>query len=510
MNSTISGETFVRKADPLSRTGPLGVVAVAAGVTLLHLLTNGRYGFHRDELQFLYDARHLDWGFVAYPPFTAFMEHLGLAIFGLHLANLRLFSVLAQAVVIILSGLMARDLGGRALAQVATALGVALSPLPLFEGTEFQYSSFDYLWWTLAAFFLIRLLRTENPRWWLAIGAALGMALETKYTALFLIAGLVGAMLLTPPRRYFASRWFWMGVALAVLIFLPNFFWQVRHHFISYDFLHHIHARDVRQGRGQGFFKDQFVVCVNLAAAPLWIAGLVSGLRSSRYRMLGWLYLVTLALFAVQHARGYYLAAAYPMLLALGATAAERWLATLRTLPRRAIEALYFTALAAIAIYVCAIIVPIAPSGPLREFALSKNGDLREELGWDQFVSSVASVRDALTPEQQSHLGIVVGNYGETGALELFGPAYHLPAPISGTNSAWLRGYPPSLPTTVIVVGVGDRDREEQFSGCRVAQTIPYPPGLNNEESTSHNTIYVCGPPRRPWPELWRVAQDFG
>ena len=493
-------------ADKRSHTGLL--LLIAAFVALLHVFTNGRYGFHRDEWQFLSDARHLDWGFVAYPPFTAFVERIGLSLFGLSLVGLRLFSVLAQTIAIFLSGLMARELGGGRLAQIATALAVAFSPLPLFEGTEFQYSTFDYLWWTLALFSLIRLLKSENPRWWLAVGAALGMGLETKYTTLFLIAGILGAMLLTPARRYFLNRWFWAGFALALLIFLPNFLWQIRHHFISYQFLQHIHARDVRQGRGDGFFKDQFLVCANLVAAPLWITGLISSLRSSRYRMLAWIYLIPLGLFAVQHARGYYLAAAYPMLFAVGAVAAERWLTRLPTLGRRSIEAIYFTAFAAISCYICAVVLPLASTGPLRDFALLKNGDLREEIGWQQLAQSVAAVRDTLTPDQQAHLGIVVGNYGENGSLEFLGPAYRLPTPISGTNSAWLRSYPSSQPTTLIVVG--DDDHDSQFTNCKFAATSPYPKDQDNEESRFHPDIYICGPPRLPWPELWKIALSFG
>jgi 4-amino-4-deoxy-L-arabinose transferase-like glycosyltransferase len=186
-----------------SRTATMALFAIAAAITLLHLLTNGRYGFHRDEFQFLSDARHLDWGFVAYPPLTPFLEHLSLGLFGISLVGLRLFSVLFQAAAIIVAGLMARELGGRALAQITAALAVALSPLPLFEGTEFQYSSFDYLWWVLTAYFIIRLFKTDNPRWWLAIGASLGLGLQTKYSIIFFIAGILGALLLTRARRNF-------------------------------------------------------------------------------------------------------------------------------------------------------------------------------------------------------------------------------------------------------------------------------------------------------------------
>ena len=123
------------------KTETLLLLTIAAAMSLLHTFTNGRYGFHRDELQFLSDARHMDWGFVAYPPFTPFVERIGLGIFGLSLVGLRLFSVIAQAAAIVVTGLMARELGGARLAQVTAALTVALSPLPLFEDTEFQYTT---------------------------------------------------------------------------------------------------------------------------------------------------------------------------------------------------------------------------------------------------------------------------------------------------------------------------------------------------------------------------------
>src|SRR5579862_4668106 len=125
-------------ATPEPRIEHLFLLSVAAAIAVLHIATNNRYGFHRDELQFLSDARHLDWGFVSYPPFTPFIEHIGLSLFGLSLIGLRIFAVLAQAIVLVVTGLMARDLGGGRLAQVTAALSVALSGLPLFEATEFQ------------------------------------------------------------------------------------------------------------------------------------------------------------------------------------------------------------------------------------------------------------------------------------------------------------------------------------------------------------------------------------
>lgn len=486
------------------------LLAISAVVALAHILTNGLYGFHRDELQFLSDARHLDWGFVAYPPMTPFLERIGLAIFGLSLPGLRLFSVIAQAIVVLVSGLMTRELGGGRLAQVTAALAVALSPLPLFEATEFQYTTFDFLWWVLIAYFTIRLLKSENPRWWLAIGAAVGLGLQTKYSIVFFIAGILAGVALTQARRYFASAWLWAGIALALLIFLPNLLWLVHHDFISYTFLQHIHKRDVGEGRAEGYLRNQLFLCINLFASPLAIAGLASCFRNARYRMLAWMFVVPFVLFWICKGRFYYIADAYPMLLAMGSVAGERWLASLPRWGRTTVEAVFFTGLSVMGAYCCAVIVPIASSGPLRQFALDHNGDLREEIGWNQLVKTVAAIRDSLPPDQQAHLGITTGNYGEYGAIEILGPAYQLPAPIGTTNSEWLRGYPSPQLTTFIVLGITADEANTIFTGCRLAGHNGNALGVRNEESKYHPGIFVCGPPRLPWPVFWRNHQDFG
>ena len=497
-----------RAADP--RIDNAVLFAIAAAAAIFHIATNGRYGFHRDELQFLTDARHLDWGFVAYPPFTPFVERISMALFGLSLAGLRLFSVLAQAAVIFVSGLMAREFGGRRLAQVAAALAVALSPLPIFEATEFQYSSFDFLWWVLTAWFVIRLLRTGNPRWWLAIGAALGLGLETKYSIVFYIAGLLCGMVFTRARHSLRSPWFWSGVALALLIFLPNLLWLARHDFISYTFLQHIHKRDVGEGRAKGFLTGQFSLCVNLFAAPMWLAGLAAFLRNARYRMLAWMYLVSLGLFWIGKGRFYYEAAAYPPLLAMGAAAGERWLARLPRPARIAVPSVFFAGLAICGAYMIASLVPLASSGPLKRFALAHSGDLREEFGWHQLVRTVAQIRDSLPAAQQKSLGITVGNYGEAGAIAILGRKYNLPQPISTTNSAWYWSYPDPVPGTFIVLGLNPQQANTIFTGCRLAGHNGNSEGVVNEESEYHPDIFVCGPPRIPWPVLWKKYQSFG
>jgi 4-amino-4-deoxy-L-arabinose transferase-like glycosyltransferase len=496
---------------PDTRTDTLILAAIAAAVALIHIATNGRYGFHRDELQTMTDAWHMEWGFVAYPPFTPAIERVGWALFGQSLVGLRLFSVIAQALAIFITGLMARELGGRRLAQVTAALCVALAPLSIFEGTEFQYSSFDYLWWTLAAYFVVRLLTSDNPRWWIGIGAAVGAGLMTKYTMAFFLAGIAGGVLLTPARRFLKSGWFWAGAALTLAICLPNIIWQARHDWISYHFLHYIHARDVRQGRTHGFVIDQFLHATNVASVPVWIAGLVAYFRDRRYRMLGWMYVIPFLLFLVNNGREYYLAAAYPMLLAMGSVRAVQWVSTFRRTPRNAMQRTFFIWLGVTGVYASLILVPWASGGPLRDFALAHNGDLREEIGWPDFVKTLALVRDQLPPEQRDGARILVGNYGEAGAVELFGPAYGLPQELEVTNTGWYRTFPQTPPSVLIVVGWDQKDMDEQLTGCRVAGHNGNPLIVDNEESREHPDIYVCdGTPRNGWRQFWDDMQWFG
>jgi hypothetical protein len=299
-------------------------------------------------------------------------------------------------------------------------------------------------------------------------------------------------------------------VGIALLLFSPNLIWLARHDFISYQFLQHIHARDVGEGRAEGFLKGQFLGNVNLFAAPVWVLGLIAFFADRRYRMLAWMYVVPVFLFWAGKGRFYYVAEAYPPLLAIGAVTAERWLARRRTWQRITVETIFFTGLFAVGAYIIAMLVPVASSGPLRNFALDKSPDLREEVGWEELVRTVASIRDSLPPDQQAHLGITVGNYGEQGAIEILGPAYHLPPPISTTNSAWLRGYPSPPPTTIIALGISQKQADTIFTGCRLVGDNGNSEGVKNEESKYHPDIFVCGPPRKPWPVLWKEHQDFG
>ena len=513
LKTSSANHSMAHPAEERAAGGDLLLVfAIAAAILLLHLLTNMRYGFHRDELQFLSDALHLDWGYVAYPPLTPFVERLSMALFGISLEGLRLFSVIAQVCIIIVAGLMARTLGGNRIAIATASLAVAFAPIAIFEGTQFQYTTFGQFGWVLATYGVVRLLQSEDERWWLWIAAFTGFGIMAKYTVVFFLAALLAGFLLAPARRHLASRWFVFGCGLTLLIVLPNLLWQVRHNFISLHFLEYIHARDLRIGRGSArdFWFFQALLSENPIALPLTIAGVVAAWRSVRYRALSAAFLLTILLFALTKGRGYYTAAVYPVMVAFGAVAVMRWASSLRPAFRRTIVAVLWIGILGFGAFATCVLVPVASGGPLKAFALARSEDLREEQGWATFVQTVAQVRDSLAPAQRSSVGVVTGNYGEQGAVEILGRDYGLSAPISLTNSAWLRGYPTPQPTVLIVAGFSSDDANEDFTGCRVAAQVPYPAHLNNEESKYHPDIFVCGPPRLSWPEFWKKYQRFG
>ena len=316
------------KSNPFIKSDLFILIFLAAIKMTLHLLTNNQYGFHRDELATLHDARNLAWGFIAYPPLTPFLASIELKFFGTSLVGFRFFSALAQSIVMVIAGLMAKELGGTRKAQIFAAFGTGIGVFTLIQGALFQYVAFDFLWVVLLAYFTIRLLKSDDPRWWLAIGIVIGLGMMTRYTMGVHVIGLVLAVLFSQTRKQLKSPWLWAGVTIAIIIFLPNLIWQIQHNFISLEFQKSIHERDISIGRANGYFTDQLLMA-NPFMLPFWISGLLFYFREAKYRMLGWMYLIPVIIFFLMQGRGYYPAPTYVMLIAAGAVVFERRLETL-------------------------------------------------------------------------------------------------------------------------------------------------------------------------------------
>lgn len=595
------------------KSGTAAVVGIAAGTVVVHVATGWRYGFDRDELMALEDARHLAWGYVAYPPMTALFGRVALELFGTSLGGFRFFAAVVQAVAVVLTGLMAKELGGGRWAQVVAAL--AGVPFCLGGGALMQYISFDYVCWVLTAYCMIRVLRrgrcdveakrqgsreakrevTANSedlagkgsspprlrinnaeplrrvgqevggdaRWWVGVGAGIGLGMMAKYTMAFLAAGVVAGVLLTDARRFLKSNWLWMGAGLAALLVLPNLIWQLRRNFVSLEFLKFLHERDVRTGVTDWFLAGQLEL--TLLAFPLAVAGLwfyFVADEGKRYRAVGWMYAVPLALFLLMRGRDYYLAPAYPMLYAAGAVWAEKRWGMTTYLGRqgsgwqaeanagmssehradmgsssagplrggevedggvkpplkkwrgariaRMVRAAIGVTLALDVAIAGAVALPLAPvNSAWWKFAVKVDGVFPEEVGWPEFVGTVAQVRDRLPANERKRLGILAGNYGEVGALNLYGEKYGLPGAISGVNSSWERGYGNPAPETVIVVGFTREFLEKHFASCELAARTWNRWGVANEETVENPDIFLCQGLKEGWEGFWKKIKGF-
>ncbi len=510
-STTTTSVTVNRPHNETSFRSDLAILIIIALATIVvHLIFGNRYGIHRDELATLDDARHLAWGYVAYPPVTPFFGRISLILFGTSIRGFRFFANVALAIAVVLTGLMTREMGGRRGAQLVAA--VAVAPYCLGAGALMQYVAFDALAWVLTAYFVVRLLKSGDARWWAGIGIAIGLGMLTKWTMGFFTLGIVGGVLLTDARRYLKSKWLWIGVGLSILIFLPNILWQAQNHFISLDMLKHIHARDIREGRTAHFLPQQLMLTgfrTVLALAGLYFCFVAQA--GKRFRMIGWMYLITLALFVILRGRWYYMGPAYPMLYAAGAVWGEGCLAAMARGKAITVRTLAWAALAFDIAVTSAFFMPLAPLGSKWwKAAASVQGDYKEELGWPELVQEVARIRDSLTPQEREHLAILGTNYGEAGAIDLYGPQYGLPQAISGVNSFWARGYGNPEPQTVIILGLDQEYVDKRFTSCRVAGHTPNPYGVINEETGDHPDIFVCGPPKVGWPEFWKDFRYFG
>jgi 4-amino-4-deoxy-L-arabinose transferase-like glycosyltransferase len=482
--------------------------------TVLHIATSGRYGFHRDELLSYSNAIHLDWCYVVYPPLTAWLARAELIVFGTSLIGYRFLPAVAIGLVSVLAGLIARTMGGgrRSMLVAAVATGIA-GPI-CFAGSFFSYMSFDLLWWIAVAWATARLLQSRNPRWWIAIGFGIGLGLLTKYTILFFVAGLLVGVLLTPDRRYLRSSWFWGGVAVALVMALPVILWQFQHHFVGLAWMRSIHARDVSWGRADYFFPNQFWNVSSPVTVPIWCAGLwfLFATHSGKpFRVLGWMYVVPLVLFVVVKGRDYYLAPAYPMLLAAGSVWGENWAAFRSPRAQNTIIRTVRFSLAVGALIVFSIALHIAPIQSVWwRVANATNTCFEMEIGWPQFVATIARVRDSLPVEERSGVGVLVADEGQAGAVNLYGRPYGLPEAISGMNSNWLRGYGNPPPQTVIGFGFRQQELDGIFASCKVAARLSNPYGIVNSTLGDRAPIYVCRNIRHPWQEFWKGFQDYG
>ena len=495
----------------------LRLLALLAGAKLLvHLVTADRYGYFRDELYFLDCARHLDWGYVDCAPLIAVYAKIALLLGG-SLPALRSIAAIAGAARVALTMLLARELKGGRFAQGLAGLCALAAPIYLGVDSILTMNGFEPLFWMGCIYVLVRIVRRGDSRLWVWFGVLAGLGLQNKHSMLLFGGAVVAALLLSPERRELLKPWIWVAGAIALLIFLPNVLWQVRHGFPTIEDLQNVRRMGKNVVLSPIEFLGQQILLLHPLLLPIWLAGLISLLvgRVSRLRVLGWTYLVLLATMIVVKAKNYYLAPIYPMLFASGAVAVEAWLARRawsrgRLWPKAVIAAYVVAAGAILAPAILPILPPerllayqrklgVAPpktevrhSGPLDQ-------RLGDQFGWEELVADIARIYRSLPAEERARTGIFASNYGEAGAINLFGPAYGLPPAICAHQNHFFWGPPRSKVDTLIWLQWGRRGIEERCRSVEQAGEHFHPWGMAEE----NRLIYLCRDLRAPLAELW-------
>src|SRR6516165_5615079 len=277
---------------PLS-AGP--VLGIAAIFLALELAVSSRYGFHRDELYFLACARHLSWGYVDQPPLVPVLAWLSTHVFGTSPEAIRVVPALAGAGAVVVTALMARELGGGRRAQVLAALAAATTPQVLGACHLLSTAALDQLFWSLACYATLRILGSPSAgRWWIVLGTTMGIALLNKWNIAFLGVALVVGLLVGGRRRDFTTPWPWMAAAIALALWLPNLVWNAQHQWPEIAMTRNLHQENGGLGAVLGFIPSQFVV-VGPVLIVFWVAGLRWLLRVPRWRAMAVAYLVLLA-----------------------------------------------------------------------------------------------------------------------------------------------------------------------------------------------------------------------
>ena len=447
----------------LPRLAIAAMVVLCSAKLLLHLFTSVlRYGYFRDELYYLDLARHLDWGYVDCAPLIAIYAKLALLMGG-SLAALRILPALAGAGLIVLTILIARELGGERYAQWLAGLCILLCPAMLATDSLLTMNAFEPLFWMGCVLVIARIARTGDSRLWLWFGILAGFGLENKHSTLFFGLAVVVALLLTDLRREFAKPWIWLAGGISLVIFLPNLIWQARHHFPTLEDLENVR----REGKNVvlsplAFVKEQ-VLDIHPVLLLVWLPGLVWLLRRRRWRVLGVIFVVFFVTMEVMHGKSYYVFPVYPMVFAAGAVAIEQWLAHRAVWTRAAVVGvILITTIPVIPLFTWMLpperllayqnAIGYKPAKAEMHHQSLLMQPIADQFGWPEMVREVAAIYHSLPPEEQAQTGIWAGNYGEAGAINLLGPQYGLPTAYSRHQNLWYWGPPPQVYKNLIVI----------------------------------------------------------
>jgi hypothetical protein len=506
-------------------TGEMAFIwAIVLAKLAFHIYFNNRYGYFRDEFDYMACGDHLQWGYVDQPPLIPFLLHICRAVFGDSLRSIRLVPALASSLLVVQTAAVARELGGKRFALLLSAVCVVVAPQYLSNGSLLGTNSLEPNLWMVCAYFAILAIKRDAPRYWLWVGVIAGIGLEEKYTIALFGLGIVVGLLLTGQRRVLLSKWMWLGGAAAFLIFLPNLLWNMHYDWPFLQLMHNIRAEGRDVVRGPVDFFWQQILIVNPLTGVVWLPGVFALFLSRRlkpFRFLGWSYVVCYTALFLLHGKNYYLSPIYPMLMAAGAVWIEaaldraefgqRWVQ--RWKPASVIVLL------ANGVYLAPVVIPVlSPEKflsyvhylpiklPVNEYYHSRAALPQwysDQFGWKEIADEALVAWNQIPANERGGCAIFAQNYGQAGAIDFFDHGQGLPPVISGDRTYWLWGPRRYSGDCMLVLGDRKERLQQLFSRVEYLGTSTENPWALQRPAA----FYLCRNPsfgslRELWPKI--------
>ncbi len=521
MNNTCLRVTIVSWLKRVLRSEN-SVLYFLALVQLVILLTGiSNYGFFRDELYYMACGENLDFGYVDHPPLVPFVAALSRALWGDSLFAVRLLTVLAGSLAVVITGLTAKEMGGGRYAQSLASLAFMIA----FIGTFIKLGTdgFNIFLWTLGLYIFVLIVKYAKPSHFIMFGLVAGIGILNKYSVIYLLAGLFLGLLVTQQRKIFLNKWLWIAGGIAFLFILPNLLWQMNHGWPFLEFSSNINADKMAWIPPQHFLYMQFLV-LDPVNSPIWIGGLFyllffKGMKP--FRFLGLSFVIVLAALLIVKGKPYYLAPAALPLLSSGALLIDRGI---QKVNRRWLKTVVVLILAAGGSFLLPYSVPVLPLDAFITYSnlihiddqfrfeegqrMKLPQDYADMFGWPEMAGTVAKVYHQLPGSDKEQASILAKNYGEAGAIDFFGKKLGLPAAVSGHVSYFIWG--PRGATGDVVITVGKDFTTENLEA--VFEEVELLTVFKHDYAIFYETnvpIHVCRKLRIPMEEFWPRLKAF-
>jgi hypothetical protein len=492
------------------------IIGLALLKLAIHFWTNTNYELHRDTYLYLALADHPDWGYISVPPLTPMLGKLTMALFGDSAFAIGFFPALIGAIAVMVIAMIVKELGGKSWAILLAGAAFMLSPAFLRSNTFLQPVSLDQFSWLFSGYFIVKLVQSQKPRYWIHLGILWGLAFLNKYAIVFFVLAFLLALLLTRDRHLILSKYFGIGWLLGLLIILPNLIWQHTHNWPVIGHMEELRRTQLVNVRVGDFILLQSLM--NLHAVIVWLCGLAFLLFSQagrKFRVLGLTFLFTVFILLMLSGKAYYTLGVYPILFAAGGVAIEHWFAERRRFMKPVILAIMIL-----------IFLPVLPySVPVLSFdkmaayaeASKKYGlegalvwedgrvhslpqDYADMTGWRELAECVIAAYQSLPAAEQADCAIYAENYGQAGAIKYYGKPYGLPEPVC-FNETFVLWAPDSIYQRTLIYVNDELGEDIQYYFANVALA-----GQVNNAYFRENglQIYLCRNPRRDFQEFYR------